>query len=476
VGASVKWFSSSIVGFLLFFNTAGAADGADQNDQFSASLQKLAGELTIPGVAYAVVRDGQVVFKGQTGADPTTAPLTVDTPLRFASVTKALTAVALMRAVDRGALTLDDSAGKWLPEFADRPGIQVRHLAAHVSEGTPGEEYVYATHRYSRLGPILTKALKAESFEAVLRAEILAPAQMAWHDSPDLGAHAGFVSSVTDMAQFVQALQRNTLLSQKRFDQMTTPYRSDRGASPAGVGFFSQQIGGERVVWSFGQDDPDHSSALLLMLPRRNLALVLLANTDELSNPFRLLMGDVRYSPFATAFLDAYAPDAAKGIAERERLAQSALIALWNQDRDRATQQFRRFTKSGAPLAGDVVPHFIATILADPESRDFSEALDRSVFEAHSANRWVLLMSGGLNEGLGRRDVASKRYLALLDLPNQDQDGLATLFRAWSYTGLARVFKTSDRQLASQYVKQGLATGVTGGTREDLLALGRDLE
>ena len=102
------------------------------------------------------------------------------------------------------------------------------------------------------------------------------------------------------------------------------------------------------MIWSFGQDDPDYSSALLMMLPERKLALVLLANTDELSNPFRLLMGDVRYSPFATAFLDAYAPAAAKGIAARERVMQSALIAFARQDRDRATQEFRRFAALGS--------------------------------------------------------------------------------------------------------------------------------
>lgn len=35
--------------------------------------------------------------------------------------------------------------------------ITVRHLAAHVSEGTPGTEHVYATQRYAKHGPILTK-------------------------------------------------------------------------------------------------------------------------------------------------------------------------------------------------------------------------------------------------------------------------------------------------------------------------------
>jgi len=461
---------------LLIFAPFTIAAPADQDQEFAASLQALGSKLTIPGMAYAVVQDGEVVYTGASNPDPGSTPLTLNTPLRFASVTKTLTAVALMRAVDRGALGLDDSVGKWLPEFADRPQITIRQLAAHVSEGTPGTEYVYATQRYAKLGPILAKALKSDSFEVVLSKEIVDPLHMTWHDSPDLGAHAAFVSTVSDMTLFVKALQQNTLLSQRRFDEMTTPYRSATGALPVSVGFFAQEIGGERVVWSFGQDDPDYSSALLLMLPKRKLALVLLANTDELSNPFRLLMGDVRYSPFATAFLDVYAPDVARGISGRERLAQSILIDVSRMDRDKAAEQFKRFAKLGAPRADEVVPHFLAAMLGDGDSKEFVESVDQVVYAAHPANRWVLLMSGELQAGLGHRDTATQRYQAILALQNQEPDGLATLFRAWACGGLARLNKSTDRQLALKYVEQGLATGVTGGTREDLLALRKDLE
>jgi CubicO group peptidase (beta-lactamase class C family) len=479
----MKRFCSLVLGSLLAVGQAGAATaagpdaapGAAQEKQFAASLQTLSRALTIPGVAFAVIRDGEVVSQGQVNANPDAAALTLDTPLRFASVTKALTAVALMRAVDRGALSLDDSAAQWLPEFADRPQITVRQLAAHVSEGTPGTEYVYATQRYAKLAFILEKATKT-GFEELLRKEILTPLRMSWHDSPDLGAHAGLVTTVKDMTLFVQALQRNTLLSQRRFDEMVAPYQVKAGPAPVGVGFFTQQIGNARVVWSFGQDDPDHSSALVLMLPKRKLALVMLANTDELSNPFRLLMGDVRYSPFATAFLDAYAPEITKGITERERTAQGTLIAIWNQEQDKATEQFRRFKTLGTPRSDDLVPHFMATMVGDTESREFMESLDRTVVAAHPGNRWVMLMSGGLNERLGQSDAAAARYKTILALPNQEQDGLAKLFQAWSYGGLARVYQASDRPLALKYVDQGLATGVTGGTREDLERLRKAME
>lgn len=386
---------------LLAWSSVSAAGLPAARDRFDASLRQLGADLTIPGIAYAVVSDGKIVSTGQMNVDANSPPLAIDTPLRFASVTKALTAVALMRAVDRGALSLDDSASKWLPELSARPEISVRHLAAHVSEGTPGAEFVYATGRYAKLGPILTKALKTASFEEVLRQEIMVPAKMTWRDSPDLGAHAGFVSTVSDMALFAQALQQGQLIKPKHFEEMTTPFKSRGSSLPVGVGFFSQQLGGERVVWSFGQDDPDHSSALLLMLPKRKLSLVLLANTDELSNPFRLLMGDVRYSPFATAFLDAYAAEAGKAIGERERLIQATLVSIWKQDGEKATTQFRQLVRYGEPRRDDFAPHFIASLLGDAESAAFTEKLDGSVMAAHPANRWALLMSAGINSTLG---------------------------------------------------------------------------
>jgi CubicO group peptidase (beta-lactamase class C family) len=388
----MKRLVSLVFAALLASPQFGAAAYQNSHAAFEGALRRLGTDLTIPGMAYAIVRDGQTLHAGQLNSEAST-PITVDTPLRFASVTKALTAVTLMRAVDRGALSRADNVSRWLPEFSGDAGVTVGHLAAHASEGVPGSEYVYGTNRYAKLEGILTRALNVSSFEDVLRQEILTPARMIWRDSPHLGAHAGLVSTVSDMELFVRALQENRLLSRRRFDEMTTPFVSIQGLPmPVGVGSFSQQIGDERVVWSFRQDDPEHSSALLLMLPARNLALVLLANTDELSNPFQ-----------------------------------------------------------------------------------YARVLDTAVYSAHPTNRWVLLSSGVLNSRLERGDVAARRYEAILALGNQEPDGLASLFRAWSYGGLARIYKPTDLTRARRYVEQGLDTGVSGGTRDDLIALQKEL-
>lgn len=468
--------TSSVAAMALALALAMTPAFAEPEQDFRERVQQRAEQLTIPGIAYAVVRNGRIETWGRIRSGDGPA-ITADTEMRWASVTKAFTAVLLMRAVEQKRLSLDDSASRWLPEFKDRPGITVRHLAAHVSEGEPGEEFVYGTSRYARLGDILRQVFGTSSFEAALRREVIDKSTMAWYPSPELGAHAALVSTVMDVGRFVEALQKHTLISRKTFDLMTTPFVSKNGVTqPVGVGFFSQDIGGERVVWSFGQDDPEYGSALLLMIPKRRLALVLLANTDELSNPFRLLMGNIRTSPFATAFLDAYAPDLAKDIDARDRDIADMLALLVAGDAPGVVSRFNALAdRDAVTRANDFGLQFIAAMLAPQLPRGFVESVDANVIAAHARNRWALLLSGGIQSALGNAPLALERYQALLALPNQEQDGLARLFCAWAYSGMATAVRASDPAKARHYVEEGLATGVTGGTRDGLLQLQQSL-
>jgi CubicO group peptidase (beta-lactamase class C family) len=455
--------------------TAPTSSFTQGQTDFEGRVRSEARRLTIPGIAYAAVQDSNLLASGEltTGTGP---GVSLTTARRFASVTKAFTAVLLMRAVEQRRLSLDDSVSKWIPEFRDTPAITVRHLAAHVSEGVPGTEYVYGTNRYARLGEILRQAYQAASYEAALRREIIEPAGLTWHDSPDLGAHAALISTVADVARFVGALQRNTLISGESLNVMATPYVSKTGSTlPVGVGVFTQQVGGQRVVWSFGQDDPDYGSALLLMIPERQLALVMLANTDELSDPFRLLMGNIRTSPFATAFLDSFAPDLARDISTRDRASQELLVAVATGDEGTAVSRFTAIAANDPPRSDDFALHFAAAQLTPQLPAAYCQSLDARITQAHPNNRWALLMSGSIQSTLGNLETTMQRYESLLKLPNQQQDGLARLFRAWSYLGLANALQKSHPERAREYVRQGLETGVTGDTRGELLSLDAQL-
>ena len=63
-----------------------------------------------------------------------------------------------------------------------------------------------------------------------------------------------------------------------------------------------QNYNGEPIVWQFGLGD-NASSSMTVMLPRRALTLILLANSDGLVNPLPLAAGDVLVSPFAKLFV-----------------------------------------------------------------------------------------------------------------------------------------------------------------------------
>src|SRR5512145_3369948 len=74
----------------------------------------------IPGVAGIAATDKGVVYEGAFGQRELgkPQPMTVDTVVWIASMTKAITAAAAMQLVERGKLSLDQPASKVVPELA----------------------------------------------------------------------------------------------------------------------------------------------------------------------------------------------------------------------------------------------------------------------------------------------------------------------------------------------------------------------
>ena len=118
-----------------------------------------------------------------------------------------------------------------------------------------------------------------------------------------INAAAGLVSTARDLAKYDQALNDHLLLRLETQELAWTPSRTTLGQlTPYGLGWFVQTVDGERVVWHYGLWGGSYSS-LMLKIPARRIALILLANSDGLSASFPMAAGDVRVSPFAAAFL-----------------------------------------------------------------------------------------------------------------------------------------------------------------------------
>jgi len=90
-------------------------------------------------MAILVVRDGVVLHAAGYGvADlATRARITQDTPFNLASLSKQFTAFAIMRLMQRGALSYDDTLSRFLPELGDAARrLSIRQLLTH-SSGLP---------------------------------------------------------------------------------------------------------------------------------------------------------------------------------------------------------------------------------------------------------------------------------------------------------------------------------------------------
>jgi CubicO group peptidase (beta-lactamase class C family) len=121
--------------------TAGAAPQAPASwpsvvDGYRRALQQGG----IVGSSLMVVRDGRILVRQNEGLQnlERREPVTNDTIYHWASITKTFTGIAIMQLRDRGLLSLDDPAVKYVPElrfahnpFGDISQVKIRHLMSH---------------------------------------------------------------------------------------------------------------------------------------------------------------------------------------------------------------------------------------------------------------------------------------------------------------------------------------------------------
>ena len=304
-------------------------------------------ERHIPGLAVMVVREGQTIWTGCFGlADLENAiPVTGQTVFRFASVSKAITAVAAMRLVEAGRLTLDASVTEMLAaDGVVLDGrITVRHLLSHQSGlrhyqpqagreplrhynrladvlrakagdaplFAPGTKFGYTTYGYVVLGRVIELAGGAE-FAEQMRAGVFVAAGMKtarvddlytliphraqgyfrslngeWRNSEpsDLSEKipgGGLCGTINDLAAFAAALQRGTLLSPATMALMWTPQTlTDGSATSYGLGWYVGTANGRREVYHPGTQAK--VSSMLWLSPDDDIAVVILGNLEQLN-------------------------------------------------------------------------------------------------------------------------------------------------------------------------------------------------
>jgi CubicO group peptidase (beta-lactamase class C family) len=185
----------------------------------------------IPGMAIAIVRDGDVEYLNGFGiANAGGNPVTPDTPFLLASVSKSFTALGIMQLVEGGKLDLDSPVRAYLPWFAVSGGMSrditvadllfqisgfsevggleanlrpntinaleagVRDLSTEDLVFTPGGGWEYSNLNYAVLG-LLIEQISGQPYETYIEERIFESLEMHHSYASLAAARAGGAAS-----------------------------------------------------------------------------------------------------------------------------------------------------------------------------------------------------------------------------------------------------------------------------------------
>ncbi|HWT11323.1 MAG TPA: serine hydrolase domain-containing protein [Allosphingosinicella sp.] len=171
----------------------------------------------VPGLVWGIVRGGRLAHLGTAGIQDLDQrrPVTADSLFRIASMSKAFTALAILKLRDEGRLSLDALAETYVPELArwryptaDSPRIRIRDLLTHTAgfvtdnpwgdrqqplpeaeftrmlvqgvpfSRAPGTAYEYSNFGYALLGRIVSN-VSGRPYADYIEQEIMRPLGMA---------------------------------------------------------------------------------------------------------------------------------------------------------------------------------------------------------------------------------------------------------------------------------------------------------
>ncbi|MGH9391031.1 MAG: serine hydrolase domain-containing protein, partial [Vicinamibacteria bacterium] len=187
------------------------AEAPDTYAEVADLVEAARTEWRAPGTSVAVVVDGRIAWAQGFGLADVENEVEArpDTVYRIASISKPISATAVLQLMEKGKLSLDDPVTKHVPSLPDRGlGITLRHLLTHTSGirhykagemdlkehfdsveaaleifkddpllFTPGTKYSYSSYAYNLLGVVVESA-SGLTFEAYLRENVWGPAGM----------------------------------------------------------------------------------------------------------------------------------------------------------------------------------------------------------------------------------------------------------------------------------------------------------
>lgn len=275
-----------------FTTSAQSKISSEKENKIDSLVAAYMSRNNIPGASVAIVKDNKRVFaRGYGMADMENfVPATPATIFRLASVSKPITAVAVMQLVEQGKIDLNAPVQKYLPQFPKKKyPVTVKQLLSHTSgirhyQGNefllnkafasyddaltifqedslmhkPEVQQTYSTYGYTVLGAIV-ESVTGMSFIDYLKQNIFEPANMdqTFEDDPrkiiaqrsenydtiaggivvnSLPVNTsykvpggGLISNAYDMSNFLVALQQDKLLKKETWKHMTTETKTSGG-------------------------------------------------------------------------------------------------------------------------------------------------------------------------------------------------------------------------------------------------------
>lgn len=278
---------------------------------------------------------------------PSNQPFEPATKTRIASITKPMTAIAVMQLYENGLVDIDKPIQQYLPDFPEKEEgvITVKNLLQHTAgiggyksdkeqENTkqysslehamaifkdrslisvPGEEFSYSTYGYVILGALIEK-VSGKSYEQYLRENIWFKAGMtntgiesANTDLPKLSSiyhrnskskiseakrtnlsdrmpGGGVYSTVSDMLLFGDAVLNHSLVSESTLSVMIEDAKVKKDGSGYGLGWYLYGVN-PKYGNVFGHTGAQTgSSAFLMLLPEEQTSIIVLSNTSGAMN------------------------------------------------------------------------------------------------------------------------------------------------------------------------------------------------
>ena len=314
-----------------------------QAEQHAQAVAKSLLSRGIPGLSVAVAVDERIVYSEGFGyADlEERVPLWATTKFRIGSVSKPLTAVALVQLVEQGKIDLDAPVQKYVPSFPDKGAkVTTRMLAGHlggirhykddefliakhygnVVEGLkifqddplvspPGTKFNYSSYGFNLLSAVIQSA-SGEDFLTYMHehvfgalglrstvedqpAEIIEqrarfysrPKDEALRNAPFVDnsykwAGGGFLSSAEDLARFGAALLQPGILKPESLRLLFTSQKTSDGKETGyGMGFFIHPSKSGQRVFEHSGGSAGGSSQLILY-PDARVVVAMICNFE----------------------------------------------------------------------------------------------------------------------------------------------------------------------------------------------------